>query len=264
MGLKARDSCNVRDHNWGDLPLSTAISAVKGQKPEIMKRKEAGEVGFGSEMPFIHPVTQELSWIWRLQNPSQVWGGCWWRGGLFTPWAADGGGSCVSAGFPCPTFGLPERFWDPNLECLTTKTPSCLPLRDWVLLGAELGRLLKIHREMQRHQGFMEHPSRQESRNGWDLCALEGSAGVWDTLDGKWWSDGTINVIYWSWTWSMAGLWLWKSRNIAMEMRISLYQEIWYLWNRTWDWVFPGAPKPWNTQCLLHIPGKDQWSITFI
>lgn len=127
MGLKARDSCNVRDHNWGDLPLSTAISAVKGQKPEIMKRKEAGEVGFGSEMPFVHPETQELFWIWRLQNPSQVWGGRWWCGGLFAPWAADGGGSCVSAGFPCPTSGLPERFWDPNLECLTTKPPAACP-----------------------------------------------------------------------------------------------------------------------------------------
>lgn len=38
------------------------------------------------------------------------------------------------------------------------ESSSCLPLRDWVLLGAELGRLLKVDGEMQRHHWFMEHP----------------------------------------------------------------------------------------------------------
>lgn len=33
---------------------------MKEQKPEIIKRKEAGEVGFGSEMPFIHPSSDTV------------------------------------------------------------------------------------------------------------------------------------------------------------------------------------------------------------
>lgn len=213
MDLKARDSCNVRDHNWGDLPLSTATSAVKEQKPEIIKRKEAGEVGFGSEMPFIHPSsdTVGLVWIWRLQSPSQVWGGGWWRGGLSKPQDTDGGDPCVSAGFPCPTSGPSERFWDLNLEYLTTKIPQ-LPVAEGLgTAGCRTGEVAQGGWRIQRHHWFIEHPSRQGSSNGWDLWAKEGSAGVWDTLDGKWWSDGTINVIYWRWAFSMAALWVWQS-----------------------------------------------------
>lgn len=62
----------------------------------------------------------------------------------------------------------------------------------WVQYRGGRSRLMEgVLWVMQRHWLFMQHPSRLRSRNGWNLWAKKGSLGVWATLDGKCWNDGT-------------------------------------------------------------------------